>query len=282
MPPSPATCKNCGNVFTGNYCNSCGEKVFTEHDKSIIHLLEEGFHFITHLEGKFFTTIKTMLTRPGRLSLDYCSGIQKKYVKPLSFFLLLVVLYLLFPIAQGLNMTIGAHVQSSLYGGYAREQALHVMSSKHLTEAYLVEHFHTASEKVSKLLLILIIPLMALWSWLLTNKRKDKLFFDHFIFSTEVNSFMVLWSFLLLPILSRLIYMLIGLFINHYFFSDILFAILATGSIGVYTFLAARRFYGLTALKSVLYTLLFVGLYIVVFQFGYKFLLFFISLKLVH
>lgn len=282
MEPTPTTCKNCGHSFTGSYCNNCGEKVYTSHDKSVGHLFEEGFHFITHFEGKFFTTVRTMLTRPGKLSLDYCNGIRKKYFKPLSFFLLLVVLYLLFPIAQGLNMSIGTHVQSSTYGKYASEQALHLMASKHLTEAYLVEHFHSASEKVSKLLLILIIPVMALWSWILTYKKKNKLYFDHFIFSTEVNSFMVLWSFLLLPLITRLTYFFIHLFTKQEYFSDIIFAFLATGFISIYAFVAAGRFYGLAVAKSILYTVLFVGVYILIFQYVYKFLLFVISLKLVH
>ncbi len=151
--------------------------------------------------------------------------------------------------AQGLNMGIGAHVQSSTYGKYAREQALHLMASRHLTEAYVVEHFHTASEKVSKLLLILIIPVMALWAWILTYKKKDKLYFEHFIFSTEVNSFMVLWSFLLLPLITRVIYLLIHLFTKQEYFSDILFAFLATGVISIYTFVAARRFYSMSPVK---------------------------------
>ena len=98
------TCKNCGNQFTGKYCNVCGEKVYTDHDKSIAHFLEDALHFITHLEGTLITTLKTILTKPGRLSYDYCHGIRKKYFKPLSFFMLLVILYLLFPFFTGLNM----------------------------------------------------------------------------------------------------------------------------------------------------------------------------------
>ena len=47
-------CKNCGNFFYGNYCNICGEKVYTEHDKSILHFFEDAVHFLTHFEGNFF------------------------------------------------------------------------------------------------------------------------------------------------------------------------------------------------------------------------------------
>src|SRR5918993_3822483 len=97
------SCKHCGNYFNGKYCNKCGEKVYTDHDKSIPHFFEEAFHFLTHFEGTFFTTIKTIFSRPGKLSSDYCNGIRKKYFKPLPLFMLLVVLYLVFPIFSGLN-----------------------------------------------------------------------------------------------------------------------------------------------------------------------------------
>ena len=281
MQPSLSTCKNCGNVFTGNYCNNCGEKVFTEHDKSIAHLVEEGFHFVTHFDGKFLTTVKAILLHPGKLSLDYCSGIQKRYFKPLSFFLLLVVLYLLFPIAQGLNMTLGNHVQASYYGNYAREQVLHLMASRHLTEDYVIEHFHAASEKVSKLLLVLIIPVMALWARLLTYK-KGRPYFDHFIFSTEMNSLLVLGGFLILPLIVRLLLWVVFFFTKVDFFNDTWVAFILISFIIVYTFFAAKRFYKLSTLQAVLFAALFVFLYAAIVQFVYKFLLFFISLKLVH
>ena len=282
MQPSPVTCKNCNHQFTGNYCNNCGEKFFTAHDKSIWHLFEETVHFITHFEGKFLTTIKAILTKPGKLSLDYCNGIQKKYYRPLSFFLVLMVIYLLFPIAKGLNMPLGYHTSSGFYGRFALQKVLALMNEKHLSEAYVVEHYHTASEKVSKLLILLIIPAMALWSRLLTLKRKDKVYFDHFIFCTEVNSFLVLWGFLILPLLARLIFAVISAASGKAYFSDGMFAVLLIGFLCLFTFVGARRFYGFTTLKALLFAALFTGLYVLIIQYAYKFLLFYISLQLVH
>jgi hypothetical protein len=36
-------CKNCGNSFAGKFCNNCGEKVYTDHDKSFAHILKRYF-----------------------------------------------------------------------------------------------------------------------------------------------------------------------------------------------------------------------------------------------
>ena len=112
------TCKACHNRFTGKYCNVCGEKAFDEHDKSMAHVAEEVFHFVSHLDGTLINTLRAIFTKPGQLSLDYCNGIRKKYFKPVSFFLLLVVVYLLFPVFRGLNMPLEGHFKQNFYGYY--------------------------------------------------------------------------------------------------------------------------------------------------------------------
>src|SRR5579871_2821131 len=105
----PHVCKNCKHSFVGNFCNACGEKVYHENDRAFKHLFEEVLHFLTHFDGTLLRNIKTMLTYPGKVSEDFCYGIRKKYFKPLSLFLLLVILYLLFPLFGGLNMKLIYH-----------------------------------------------------------------------------------------------------------------------------------------------------------------------------
>ena len=196
-------CKNCGNHFTGKYCNNCGEKNYTEKDHSVIHLLEEGLHFITHLDGTLFTTLKTIFTKPRQMSLDYCNGTRKKYFKPVSFFLLLVILYLLFPVFEGLNMQLHFHEVHGLYGGYAKQEVAKILAKRNITELELSKSFHHAGEKISKFLLFIVIPAVGFVSWLL-GSRKRKYFFDHFIFSTEMLSFFLMWGFLIFPLMLRL------------------------------------------------------------------------------
>src|SRR6478736_8508316 len=134
MQPAVHICKNCNNSFSGKYCNHCGEKLYHEKDRSVFHLFEEGLHFLTHFDGTFFNTLKKIFTKPGQLSVDYCNGKRKTYFKPLSFFLLLVVLYLLFPVFEGLNMKLYYHTHHILYGNYARRMVIDIMTQKHLAD----------------------------------------------------------------------------------------------------------------------------------------------------
>ncbi len=271
------TCQNCGNNYTDKFCNHCGEKRHLEKDKSVRRLLSEGLHFITHLEGSFFNTIITLFKSPGKFSLDYCNGIRKKYFKPLSLFLLLVILYLLFPFFDGLNSKPYEHVRHSFYGDYAMRKAIKVMEEKQMTDAQLGEAFRDASEKISKFLLFLIIPVMALFSWM-ASFRKRKFFYDSFVFSIEANSFFILWSFLIFPLLFRAYNYFLPvpgdeegmhiLFINLGFFL-------------LYLVFASKRFFGFTWWYSILYGLLYVFFLAMFFQYVYKFILFFITIRMV-
>ena len=282
MQPVTHICKNCNNQFTGKYCNQCGEKVYGEKDKSVFHLFEEGLHFITHFEGTFFNTLKKIFTRPGQLSVDYCNGKRKTYFKPLSLFLLLVVLYLLFPVFEGLNMKLYYHTHHILYGNYARRMVIDIMTQKHLADGQVEALFHPVAEKVSKFLLLILLPLTALFFWLLTYKKR-KYFFDQMVFSAEINCMYLLWGFLLMPLLLFLFERIYHLVTNSYFTIDdsalgiIMYTLLCT-----YTGIGARRFYKITKWQSIGFAVLFFIAHTIIVQYIYKFILFFIVIHQIH
>lgn len=276
------TCKACNNKFKGKYCNRCGEKVITAHDKSLLHIAEEGFHFITHFEGKFFTSVKAIFTSPGKFSADYCYGIQKKYFKPVSFFLMLVIIYLLFPLFDGLNISLQFHNNTQWYGEFAQATTNKVAQKYGLTEEQVSEKFSAASKTASKFLLLLVIPIMAAWSKLITIRRKDKLYYDHFIFSTEIISVLILWGFLIMPLLV-LVYITIAEWLTgtRPYNDTITGLILATTLLG-YTYLAAKRFFLFKWYNALLYAAAYIVFCIYFFLYVYRFFLFWVSIKMVH
>jgi hypothetical protein len=282
MQTEQITCKNCGNHFTGNFCNNCGEKVYTEHDRTATHFLEEGFHFLTHFEGTFFTTIKTIFTKPGKVSVDYAFGIRKKYFRLLSLFLLLVVLYLLFPAFEGLNMRLGAHEKHALYGAYAKEKVKTIMAHKHWSEEHVAEVFHTISEKTSKILLVVLIPFTALAVWAVTFKKR-KYAFDQMVFATEINCFYLLWGFLVLPLLLMALEWLFHLITRKYFpfNDDASFFMIAIPFIA-FAIAASRRFFGLKIWQSILFALYFLVIHTFIVHYLYKFILFVTVINQIH
>ena len=198
------TCKNCGNHFHGLFCNECGEKVYSLKDKSVKNIFEEIFHFLTHFNGSFFTTVKTFLLQPGKFSSEYSSGIRKKYFKPVSFFLLLVITYLLFPRFTGLNMKFRAYVSEDFdFSWYAVPVAKQKINTYKITGKELAAIYDEKSPHFAKICLLFLIPLSALVLSAIFFSSK-RYFFDHFILATEIISFYIFLIFLFMPLLAVL------------------------------------------------------------------------------
>lgn len=276
------TCKNCGNQFQGKYCNECGEKVYTEHDRNIFHFIEEGFHFLTHFEGTFFTTLKTLFSKPGQISVDYTFGIRKRYFKLLSLFLLLVVIYLLFPAFEGLNMKLYYHMHHDMYGGYAMEKVKEIMQRKHWSQDQMAEEFHKISEHTSKILLVVIVPLTAFATWAVTFKKR-KYSFDQMVFATEMNCFYLIWGFLLLPLLLTIFEWIFKLISGHYLPLSDDYTIFMIGiPMLFFVAIAAKRFYSLKTWQAILFCIYFFVIHTFIVHYLYKFILFVTVINQIH
>jgi hypothetical protein len=263
MESTIATCKNCGHHFSGAYCNQCGEKVYTEHDKKFSHVIEEAFHFITHLDSKFFKTLKYIFLRPGFVSKEYCEGKRKKYYKPVSLFLIGVVIYLLFPLLQGLNISFNSHIANNkiMHIYYSRDLALHKMETHHLNEQQLAEKFNHLSPKFAKILLFTMLPLTAL-ALSLIFFRKRRYFFDHFILATEINTTFLFLFFILVP----LIFIIINAIFHtglDYGDSSLFFSALQIVLIFSVLIASFKRFYSVPFAQASLASLIFVVAYLV-------------------
>ena len=267
------TCRSCNNHYKGNFCNACGEKTYSEKDKKVSHLFNEAFHFSTHFDNKFFRALKLVFAKPGFLSREFCAGKRKKYYSPFSLFLVAVFLYLLFPLMQGFNMTFNNHLNNSAAFGMTFQQkwAEAKAAAYHASVDDIGIRFDKLSPKVSKVLLILIVPLIAAALALLFRKKK-RYFFDHLMYAAEFSSFYIFFIFFLLPIM----FMAVGLVYPIGKFGDSNPLFLSLQALGVWWIAAKgiQQFYGLKFAKAILYALLFLVLFVVVVLIIYRSFLF--------
>ncbi len=270
------TCKNCGRIISTPFCGHCGEKVYGN-DRSFGKVFNEAFHFITHFEGTFFTTLKAILFRPGKVSTEYCSGVRKKYFKPVSFFLFIVILYLVFPMFEGLNMKLRFHLSHNTYGLAATEMVNNIMESRNISMETITDIFQQKSEKVSKFLLFILLPAMAFISWMLAF-RKRKYFFDHFIFSTESNSFFILWGYLLVPVLYSIVAMISRDLLPG---TEMTTGVVIVSVYLIWFFIAAKRFFRFSILYTILYIILYIIGLVLFTENVYKYLLFNITIRMI-
>ena len=78
-------CLNCGAQLTGRYCHICGQENI-EPKESLWHLVSHFFEDITHFDGKFFSTVKYLLFKPGFLSREYLQGRRASYLHPIRMY----------------------------------------------------------------------------------------------------------------------------------------------------------------------------------------------------
>jgi hypothetical protein len=284
MTPT-TTCKSCGNQFSGKFCNHCGEKVYSDHDKSLKHFFEEAFHFITHFDSKFLKTVKLVFLKPGFVSKEICSGVRKKYFKPVSLFLIGVVIYLLFPVMQGMNISFANHLgqYNSLHFELPAKWAGQKAVRKNISLEEVGRQFDTKSIKVSKLLLFLIIPLTGAWLKLLFRRRSEY-YFDHFTLAAEMNTFFLYLIFLLVPMIMTIVYWISSMWGSGW---DVSYGdTLVSGSLFtllliIYIIVALKRFYDLNAVRTILKSLLFLAGHYVIVYVLYRLILFSIVMLLI-
>jgi hypothetical protein len=86
------TCPNCGAGFEGAFCATCGQKAGPLNPPLrdvLSHFIEEALN----VDGKTFTSIRLLLTKPGFLSLEQLHGRRVRYVSPIRLYLLMSLLY---------------------------------------------------------------------------------------------------------------------------------------------------------------------------------------------
>jgi Protein of unknown function (DUF3667) len=78
-------CLNCNAVVQGRYCHICGQENI-EPKESAWHLINHFFEDITHFDGKFFTSLKYLVFRPGFLSWEYMVGRRASHLNPVRMY----------------------------------------------------------------------------------------------------------------------------------------------------------------------------------------------------
>lgn len=97
-------CLNCNAQVHGKYCHICGQENI-EPAESAWHLVTHFFNDITHFDGKFFSTLKLLITKPGFLSAEYKRGRRANYLNPVRMyiftsFIFFIILFSVFKIGE--------------------------------------------------------------------------------------------------------------------------------------------------------------------------------------
>ena len=82
---SEKICLNCNASLNGRYCHVCGQEN-REPKETVWGLITHFFYDITHFDGKFFSTLKYLVFKPGFLPAEYIKGRRNSYLNPIRMY----------------------------------------------------------------------------------------------------------------------------------------------------------------------------------------------------
>lgn len=274
-----STCPSCGTPFLGSYCHSCGEKRIELQDKRLAFFVEELISSIFVADGKFFRTIKLLLTQPGALTKSFVDGVRKKYLSPLQLFFFANLIYFLFPLISTFNTSLEIQMYNLPYSDWVRP----------VVENYLEQHpedatsFRTSYEATSnsngKLLLILLVLLQGLFLKLLFLRDRRFYLIDFFAGSAYFYGFYILVFLVAFPGLIGLVDWIGDLQFNG-FLNELTMTLFFLLGIIVYQFFLIKGAYSTSAAGALWRSLLLAGFIIPSFII-YRFLLFWVTFWMV-
>ena len=87
-------CLNCNAEVQGRFCQVCGQENI-ETKESFWSLATHFVYDVTHFDGKFFSTLKYLLFRPGFLSQEYLKGRRITYLHPIRMYVFTSAIFFL-------------------------------------------------------------------------------------------------------------------------------------------------------------------------------------------
>lgn len=79
-------CLNCGATVAGRYCQDCGQENI-ETRETFWSLTKHFVYDVLHFDGKFFSTLKHLFTKPGFVAKQYVEGRRQAYLHPIRMYL---------------------------------------------------------------------------------------------------------------------------------------------------------------------------------------------------
>lgn len=172
------SCANCGMRLAGEWCHECGQRRFRPEHRSLRHIATEAFQALTDLDGRFPRTLKDLCLHPGRMAQAYLAGARRRYLSPVTLFLLANLLYFVAPPLSDLDPSLYEHMNFQPYSGAAVSLVEARIEQRNTTLAAYSTAFETRQDSLARSLVVLHTPFLALGLALL-HVGRQRPFADH-------------------------------------------------------------------------------------------------------
>ncbi len=218
QPAGVHVCKNCGNLFNGNYCNECGEKVILPQDRSFRTFLNSMFLALTFADNRFVRTLWVIIKTPGFLSREFAEGRRVKYLKPLSMFFFLNLIYFLFPLIQLFNASLRTQL-NSFHSKVAATTVARKMIELGVNDVNSFSIIYDQKTTRFAKMLVIVFAVLASLPLNLMYRSRQRYFTDHVGLSVELVCFNLLINAIFLTLVVNLAHL--GAYLDEFVLTSI-------------------------------------------------------------
>lgn len=183
-------CPSCSTPITGEYCSHCGEAVLTSQNRKLSHLVGDFLQSITKIDGKLLRTLGCLCFKPGVYDNHYHLGARNQYIKPISLFLLVNVLFVSFiPINDFFLMFLDQRGQ--IYYPWVKDWVDANVAQSGLALKEYGSRYNQMVKVLARSIIITSVPFFMIFVVLIFNNRRYYLS-DHLVFSLNTYAFFML------------------------------------------------------------------------------------------
>jgi len=186
-------CLNCGATVKGNFCQDCGQHARDNTDRSLSLLLGQFFGNLFFLDNRFLKSFGYLFGYPGRMTSEFLAGQRKKFVPPITLFLFVNLIFFLVNPLTDYSIALYDQMYAQPYSPLIKDLVQNKLETEELEiDAYSMV-YQKMSDNISKTIMIMNAPLIALLIYLMAFKKRQ-FYFDSLIFSLHFFTlFMLSW-----------------------------------------------------------------------------------------
>lgn len=189
-----ASCRNCGAELapSGAYCPACGQGVVAGQDRSLRHLLGASLAELTSLDSRLWRSIRLLFRRPGFLSREYREGRRRRYLSPISLFVLGNLLFFIAPPLSDFQLSLTEQYELQPYRSWIVPWVDDYLARTGVSFTELADAYRLRVSEIAKLMVIVHVPLLALGTMFLSA---DKRFYyaDHVVMALHYFAFLLIY-----------------------------------------------------------------------------------------
>lgn len=185
-------CVSCGAAMHSDYCPECGERRLNQKLRSLNYIVSDIVEDITSVDGKLWKTLRSILLKPGQLELDYHIGRRVNYLKPITLFFVLNVLFVMFSPITDFYVNLYDQITLQPYSELTKAWLSDYLKDNNLSYKEFEDNYNQLVIVLARSLIILQVPIYALaCALILFNKKYSS--GDYFNFSLNMHSWLLMW-----------------------------------------------------------------------------------------